>query len=300
MKISGLHMLLTYQCTLECEHCFVWGSPWQEGTMTMNSIRLALEQARETGTVEWIYFEGGEPFLYYALLLSAVREVTSMGFKVGIVSNSYWANDLNDAIRWLEPMAGLVQDLSISSDHYHWSEVYGRRTENARQAAQALGIPVGMISVAQPEAAEVPLANGQLPEDESRVMYRGRAASKLAGRMVGRTWESFDTCPCEDLRDPGRVHLDFLGNVLICQGISIGNIFETRLAEICERYDPDAHPITHPLLAGGPAELARRYGLVPQETYADACHLCYESRRVLRERFPETLGPNQVYGIYQD
>jgi len=29
MKLSSLHVLLTYQCNYECDHCFVWGSPRQ-------------------------------------------------------------------------------------------------------------------------------------------------------------------------------------------------------------------------------------------------------------------------------
>lgn len=38
MTLRGLHLLLTYQCNLECDHCFVWGSPWQAGTMTLQGI----------------------------------------------------------------------------------------------------------------------------------------------------------------------------------------------------------------------------------------------------------------------
>ena len=38
MKLEGLHILLTYQCTYECDHCFVWGSPWQTGTLTFEQI----------------------------------------------------------------------------------------------------------------------------------------------------------------------------------------------------------------------------------------------------------------------
>ena len=72
MKLSGLHILLTYQCTYECDHCFVWGSPWQSGTLTLEQVRDILRQAREAN-VEWIYFEGGEPFLYYPLLRRGVR-----------------------------------------------------------------------------------------------------------------------------------------------------------------------------------------------------------------------------------
>ncbi|MBP1704235.1 MAG: Radical domain protein, partial [Chloroflexi bacterium] len=59
MELSGLHILLTYCCNFECDHCFVWGSPQQIGTLTLQQIRQVLYQARETGTVEWIYFEGG-------------------------------------------------------------------------------------------------------------------------------------------------------------------------------------------------------------------------------------------------
>ena len=73
-------------------------------------------------------------------------------------------------------------------------------------------------------------------------------------------------------------------------------MFRTPLAEICRTYDPDAHPITGPLLRGGPAGLMREYGLTPSAGYADACHLCYRSRAALRPRFPEVLGPDQMYG----
>jgi MoaA/NifB/PqqE/SkfB family radical SAM enzyme len=62
MKLDGLHILLTYQCTYECDHCFVWGSPRQKGTLTSEQIEQILEQAKEAGVTS-IYFEGGEPFL---------------------------------------------------------------------------------------------------------------------------------------------------------------------------------------------------------------------------------------------
>ena len=73
MKLSGLHILLTYQCTCECDHCFVWGSPWQTGALTLAQIEQILAQAKEAG-VESIYLEGGEPFLYYAILVQAVPD----------------------------------------------------------------------------------------------------------------------------------------------------------------------------------------------------------------------------------
>jgi len=265
--------------------------------MTLQSVRNVLRQAEDLGTVRWFYFEGGEPFLYYAILLRGVQEAASMGFQVGIVTNGYWATDEQDAIEWLRPFAGLIQDLSISSDLYHWGETRSQQAQNASLAAEQLGIPVGTISIAQPEATNAAAGIGQLPAGESAVMYRGRASEKLVPQATRRPWKQFAECPHEDLEEPGRLHLDPLGNLHICQGISLGNLFHRPLAEICEAYDPASHPVTGPLLEGGPVELVRRYGLQHEETYADACHLCCEACRALRGRFPETLVPDQMYGV---
>lgn len=300
MNLNGLHLLLTCQCTFECDHCFAWGSPFQTGVMTLQDIHEILRQAAETGSVTSIYFEGGEPFLYYPVLVEAVKETVQQGFQAGIVTNSYWATSVEDALAWLRPLAGLVSDLTISSDLYHYREENSRQAQNARLAAEALGIPIGTISVAQPETANAVETLGQLPQGGSAVMYRGRAAVKLSSKVPGFPWEQFVTCPHEDLREPGRVHLDPFGNLHICQGIIIGNLFQTPLKTICASYDPQAHPVTGPLLSGGPASLARYYNLQPAEgaKYADACHLCYETRRLLREQFPQELAPDGMYGIF--
>ena len=296
MKLSGLHILLTYQCTYECDHCFVWGSPRQTGTLTLQQIEDVLNQAKEAGVAS-IYFEGGEPFLYYAVLVEAVRMAAEMGFSVGIVSNAYWANSVEDAAEWLRPLAGRVSDLSVSSDLFHCEECLGERPQNALVAAKWLHIPTGMISIAQPNP-ETKEAHGQI-EDQGEVMYRGRAVEKLAESAPSHPWEGFDSCPHEDLREPGRVHLDPLGNLHICQGIVIGNLFEKTLKQICEDYDPDSHPVCGLLLSGGPAALVTEYNLKHASSYADACHLCYEARTSLRARFPELLAPNQMYGVME-
>ncbi|HEY6073874.1 MAG TPA: radical SAM protein [Anaerolineales bacterium] len=229
MQITGLHILLTYQCIFECDHCFVWGSPRQEGVLTLAQVEEILHEAREAG-VEWIYFEGGEPFLYYPILLRGVYMAAAQGFKVGIVSNAFWAVSVADASEWLRPMAGRLSDLTVSSDLYHCSEAMGERPQNALVAAKWLNIPTGLICVPQPEKPEE--SDLQLPES-GEVMYRGRAAEVLAGRAALHPWQVFNTCPYEDLRDLGRIHVDPLGNLHLCQGVLIGNLFEKPLKEIC-------------------------------------------------------------------
>ncbi len=296
MKLSGLHILLTYQCTYECEHCFVWGSPRQSGTLTLEQVEEILRQAKEAG-VDWIYFEGGEPFLYYAVLVKGVQTASEMGFQVGIVSNAYWATSVPDAAEWLQPFAGRVADLAVSSDLYHCEKYFGENPQNALAAAKWMNIPTGVISVAQPDEDAAPTL-GQIT-DQAAVMYRGRAAVALTPRAARHPWDQFAACPHENLREPGRVHLDPLGNLHVCQGLVIGNLFEKPLKEICKRFDADAHPICGPLLEGGPAALVSEYNLPHASDYADACHLCYEARTTLRARFPEVLGPDQMYGMEQ-
>jgi len=297
--LSGLPLLLTYECDFECDHCFVWGGPDQRGTMSAETIEHILHEAGRLGTIEWIYFEGGEPFQHYGLLCAGVERARQLGFRAGIVTNAFWATSETEARERLRPFAGLVDDLSISADDYHRGEDDPGTARLARRVAGELGIPVDFITVAQPGAADVDGASGQIPAGESSVMYRGRAAEKLAARVAPKPWRQFDRCPWEDLRQPERLHVDAYGHLHVCQGISIGNLLQRPLIDIMRDYDPDRHPVVGPLLAGGPAALVDAYDLSHQPGYADACHLCYQARCELRKRFPDELAPAQMYGARQ-
>jgi hypothetical protein len=292
MKLSGLHLLLTYQCLFECDHCFVFAGPGQTGVMTLKDIRNILDQAAQLGTVESIYFEGGEPFLYYAVLVRGVTEAAALGFSVGVVTNAYWATAHEDALEWLRPLAGAVEDLSISSDLHHSDQKLSPLAATARQAAQELGIPCGLIQVSQPVENQ---AHQESDPDQATLMYRGRAAQRLAPQARQHPWTDFRKCPYEDFHQPGRWHVDPFGNLFVCQGLIVGNLFKKPLEEIVRTYDPARHPVAGPLSRGGPVELVKHYGLDHDQQYADACHLCDQARRALRRRFPEVLGPDQVY-----
>jgi len=294
-SLSQLHLLLTLECKYECDHCFVKSGPGQGHTMDRDTVRRILDEAEDLGTIEWIYFEGGEPFLFYELLLWAVREAHRRGFRVGVVSNACWAEDPQKAIAQLRPFTGLVEDLSISDDAYHGSGDEPGNTHFARQAARELGIPVDFISVSGPDCEKPTAIGTKMSAEDGSVRYRGRAADKLAPLVMHRPWGTFDACPWEDLRQPERVHVDSSGNLHICQGLSMGNLLGTPLKMIMENYDPDSHPVIGPLLRGGPAELVRQFGLDHGEGYADACHLCYLSRRMLRDRYPDILTPPLMY-----
>ncbi|MCD6599652.1 MAG: hypothetical protein J7L19_03675 [Dehalococcoidia bacterium] len=82
--ITGIHFLLTYTCNLECDHCFVYGGPKAYGTFTINKLRKTFDEIAKIVTVEWIYFEGSEPFLFYPVMLEGIKIAHAIGFKIGI------------------------------------------------------------------------------------------------------------------------------------------------------------------------------------------------------------------------
>ena len=298
MSLKGVHLLLTYRCDAECDHCFVWGSPSAQGVMKFKDTLAILSEAKKLDTVEYISIEGGEPFLFYPIMLKTMREAVKLGFHVELLSNCYWATSVEDAVEWLFPVAETGNtELSISTDLFHADSWVAEEIKNTVKAAKKLGISVGVISIKNPQAkvpcpSEIEGAKVGLWE----LMYRGRATSKLLGDADKKSWTEFTKCPYEDLANPERVHIDPYGYVHVCQGISIGNAFQQPFSKIIETYDALNHPIISLLVKGGPVSLVKKFDLPHNMLYADECHLCYDCRLLLRNRFPSTLTPGQMYG----
>ena len=299
--LEGVHFLLTYKCNLECDHCFVWGSPEAEGTFTLEQIRNLLEEARKLKSVNYISIEGGEPFLYYPIMVRAVEEAVNLGFHVEILSNCYWATCDKDALEWLIPIAKAKDvELTLSSDPYHGEDWVVREVQNAVKAAKILGIKTSILAVKCPwTERRCPDQIDGVKVDLWDLMYKGRAAVNLAEKASKKPWREFTKCPYEDFTKQERVHIDPLGYVHVCQGISIGNVWKKPFSKIIEEYDPYENPILEPLVRGGPVALVEKFNLPHNEFYADACHLCYNARLLLRNKYPEILAPNQMYGEFE-
>jgi len=295
IHLDGIHFLVTYRCTYACDHCFVWGSPDAEGTMTLAQITSAIDQAAECG-IESVYFEGGEPTLVYPVVLAAAAHARRRGLEWGMVSNCFWATSVEDAKVWLAPFVDLgISDLSLSSYAYFVEDADEDCLRNAVLAARELGLPMGVLEVGAAACLDIP--GLCLGEDVGEIMCKGRAAVELAPGRADRPPETLVTCPFEDFAEPGRAHLGCGGELQICQGISAGNVFADGLAAVLEGYDPARRPVIAEIQAGGPWALAQAYGHAPErELYADECHLCYEVRSALRVRFPDVLAPAQCYG----
>jgi len=298
--LTGIHILLTYQCTGECDHCFLHCGPQREGTFTLRQLHELLLEIKKIPAIETVYFEGGEPFLFYAVLLAGLQMVRDAGLQGGVVTNGYWATSSEDAEQWLRPMLYFgIADFSVSDDEFHSSKGEESPGAIAYRAATKLGLPSAKICIEPPTVALTSDCGGDKgqPVTGGGVLFKGRAAEKLTAGLPVRPWRELTTCPHEELANPERVHVDAYGNVHVCQGVSIGNMWTTPLSELIRNYDAAKHPIVGPLVEGGPARLVERFGLKVADAYVDECHLCYIARKSLLPAFPELLTPAQVYGL---
>ncbi len=289
---------MSYMCNFECDHCFLYCSPRSKGTFTINQVKDVLKELQKIGSVSEVCFEGGEPFLFHPLLLECIRLANNKGFKTAIETNTYWATTEEDAELWLRPLrdSGLSM-LEVSDDTFHHGEEIANSAKRAFSAAQKIGMNVNSICINKPMIENnKELIKGK-PIYIGGPKLRGRAAEKLTKGLPGSSWENFTECPFEDLRHPKRVHIDPFGNVHLCQGLSMGNMWETKLSDLVNNYDPDAHPIIGPLLRGGSAQLAREHSTVHDHEYIDACHMCTDICLKLIDKFPEYIAPRQVYGL---
>jgi len=299
-ELTGIHILQTYKCNLECDHCFVYSSPNADGTMTLPQIRQILDESQKIGSIEWIYFEGGEPFLYYPSMLEGIRLTKGMGFKVGIVTNGHGSVSEEDADIWIQPLAELGVDyISISDDSFHYGEEEENPSKRALAAARKLNIPCSPICISKPFVEANP-GHGQekgKPIVGGGALFRGRAVEKVTEGLPLRPWQELTTCPYEDLQSPSRVHIDTYGHVHLCQGLCMGNMWQKPLSVLVSEYEARSHPLCGPLVKGGPALLASYYKMEHDQGYVDECHFCYLIRQALVDRFPEYLAPKQVYGL---
>jgi hypothetical protein len=139
---------------------------------------------------------------------------------------------VEDALCCLRPFRDLsLADLSVSDDEFHDPDATGTARNSAQPAqlaAAELGIPCAKICIERPciekpgAAAPNDTARVGQPVAGGRVLFKGRAAEKLAHGLPTRPAAGMVTCPHEDLAFPERAHMDAYGHVHLCQGIGNG------------------------------------------------------------------------------
>lgn len=308
-------LLLTYQCNAACEFCYYHCTPQKGGLMPVALCLAAWRSLRIlAGDRAKIHLTGGEPFLHWDHLAKILAEGQrqNLGPVDLLETNGFWATDerlVRDRLQQLIDLG--VQRLKISVDPFHQEYV---PIPPVRRLATIAREMVGPERVLVRWEKYLDADGATLAADDRDNVYlatyrdypcrfTGRAADHLASLLASKPAGAFADSNCRaDVLGAKGVHIDPYGNVFsgTCSGIIVGNVNETPLATIWQRFRPEQNGFIRTLCERGPHGLlgrAETLGYEPLAAYASKCHLCTHLRQFLLEKNCETatVGPADCY-----
>ncbi len=335
--ISG-GLILSYKCQAECRHCiYACSQRWSADWISPEDLEAILRQLsgkimsnvfgpRTTGLSYGLHFTGGEPFLNFDLLCTAVEMADR--FKIPstfVETNCFWAFDddtTREKLRILKRKG--LRGIMISVNPFYLEYVPFERTERAvRLAIDVFGRNVMVYQLEYFRKFKAWGLRDKVPFEEylgrekkedvlrhAEFFVTGRAPYALR-RILGElipSWpaEYFFDAPCDTpMLRSWHNHFDNYGNYIpgFCGGISLGDCRE--LDDLLRAgIDPDRYPVLGFLLRNdikGLYTFARGLGYIEQpDGYLSKCHLCVDMRRYLVSCGDfEELRPGEFYAHLQ-
>jgi hypothetical protein len=322
--------MLSYKCSAECRHCMYACSPkWSADWISEEDLEFLLSLlARSIQPSPWgaetmslnhgLHFSGGEPFLNYPLLLTAVEMAEKLDIPSTFVeTNCFWCK--NDVVT-REKLAGLkeagLNGILISVNPFYAEYVPFERTERCIRMSQEVFGPNVMVYQNQyyhrfkalgirdriSLQDYIDLTQGENLAERVELFLQGRAARQLRTFYPTYPAQTFFGQPCRPsfLRD-WHNHFDNYGNFIpgYCGGISLGSW--SNLEELTkEGIDLEEHPLLGFFVTEdiqGLLDFAKEFGYQEvHEGYLSKCDLCLDLREYLvsRQDFPE-LSPKEFY-----
>ncbi|PSP84980.1 hypothetical protein BRC83_03475 [Halobacteriales archaeon QS_1_68_17] len=306
MRPQTLSVFLDYKCNYSCGHCSVGSSPETKFEMSEAYLDQVFEQARSIPSLEVVVFTGGEVTLHWETLLEAISRASQDGYMTRIVTNAWWAYDLEHTREGLDELldAGL-DEISTSYDDYHTDfcdpepilnliEV-GTQTEGLKNLSVAT--VVGDEDPTYDKAKMKELVSDRLgcpPSEfpEGLVLIEDKASPM--GRGAQLDVSNVDPAEsllngCKDVINTISVHPD--GSVKACCGhaqwyvpdLTLGSLDEETLPEIVDRSSQNlVYWLVHQL---GPKRILQELGI--EKHHSGICHACYDLLGNHREEFLE-------------
>lgn len=313
MSITSLGLHITDRCNAKCLHCAFGCGPEIEGSMELEEAKYYVTDVKALDA-EIVCITGGEPMLYPDLVKKIISECGRLSFPgIWLFTNGFWAHDVYKAGAIVEKLRSLgLTKMFFSIDFFHQSYVPIESIKNAIEASLELNLEVCVDAryIGEPDQenefnsatrSHLEFLGNLLSKVEvikRQPIFVGRAAESLAKHVNMKLLSEIlnEKCPGAwaggTLESPLGVDVDEFGFVTICPGLSIGNAREVSLRKIIEEYDYQGFAVIavlHDEGMKGLMNLASKNGFVPKKAYVNGCHLCYETRKFLRNHFPEAL-----------
>lgn len=319
IKLTGITWITTYRCNLACDHCF-FDTGGKNVYMAPELVDRVLDGFQYGKQMFWQHLSGGEIFLDREKLFEIIKRIRKYVQKdLGISTNGFWASDEELVKNTVDKLVEFgVNGIAVSIDYYHQQQMpvdgpknlihaidksglkahtylMGARLNNDVDFSEKINsISDNLVAIAD-QGFGIPLAYAF-----ERSIGKGSLINKPKKKNIpDKKCTALNTCLGERSPfNPAMVWIDPYGNVMICYGLVIGNVFKKSFNEIIETYTSEENIILDRLARSGPKglyALAKENGIeVPDEFY-DECDLCYQCRSALKKYYPEILAPGECY-----
>lgn len=318
-NVAGV--LFTYYCTIQCRHC-LFGCATNRPKVVMESQKLVevLRLLRETGRV--VHIAGGEPMFFWKQLRAGLRRASDAGVPPHFIeTNCSFASDDEVTRNRFELMADCgVSGVLASCDAYHQEFVPAERFLRVRRLAREIFGASHFWGTDAPEEKIRALSGiakndnemGEYVRDNPPIMV-GTAREKLAEYLPDykpdnpelppggwRHERHLDSCRLQfDASNMWELHVDPYGNIQTNCGIILGRLENTTPARVMANGPENANRFVAAVCEGGPLNLAEiahdEHGFKLPEQVHRGCELCFLTRKFLRQYYPETFGPAEIY-----
>ncbi|MFH1465914.1 MAG: radical SAM protein [Pseudomonadota bacterium] len=140
-RCRELAFLTARTCNIACRHCGIDSSPRNAERMRREDLRSWLIEAATLPGFSKVTFTGGEPFLFQDLLEELIALATRLGLGTRVVTNGFWARDLDCGIETLGRMkAAGLGELNFSADRFHLEHMERQVIHHGLAAAERHGL----------------------------------------------------------------------------------------------------------------------------------------------------------------
>ncbi len=327
-------LLLSYKCNAACRHCmYACSARWNADWISKEDLVKILSQLagkilpspygpENIDLGHGLHFTGGEPFLNFELLCTALDIATGFNIpSVFVETNCFWcSNDETTVERLLTLRKKGLKGIMISVNPFYLEYVPFERTERAiRIGTEIFGYNAIVYQVQYYRRFKALGIHEKVPFDkylqlENRIDFArnteffimGRAPYRLTDELANLypryTAASLVNMPCSPpfLRD-WHNHFDNYGNFIpgFCGGITLGDCRELN-GLLNGGIELEEYPVLAYLIRddmGGLLQFTLDRGYrVNDDGYYSKCHLCVDLRKHLNavDDFKE-LKPEMFY-----
>ena len=306
LNVDRLEFAVTYRCNSNCEHCNVKHKKKMNKPIDKYLAVEIVNKISKKYHPQSIMTFGGEPLLHPEIVCAIHNEAKKSGIsKRQVITNGYWFNDkdkVSEIVKQLK--AAGVNNILVSVDAFHQEYIPLDIVKNTVETLIKEGFkvikwnPCWVVNenhnnqynivtkniLKELDSLQIESASGNI------VCPEGSTIENLSTYMPVKQYLPKGRCEEMPYTDPldsiTSISIEPNGDVKICRGFSIGNVFKADIIDILENYNPYANPEMRIILEKGIEglmELGKKSGIKPLvEDYYSICQMCISIRGQLK------------------